>query len=99
MAADPLASFTPRVREWFERSFERPTAAQAQAWPAIAAGAEEISTEMKLAAAHAIAAVTKESELVPDALDPEVHERVAAAVLDCARDQGVSRPERVPAGL
>ena len=38
MAADPLASFTPRVRDWFTRSFERPTAAQEKAWPAIAAG-------------------------------------------------------------
>ena len=38
MISDPLASFTPEVREWFTRSFERPTAAQAQAWPAIAAG-------------------------------------------------------------
>ncbi|HEY7453732.1 MAG TPA: DEAD/DEAH box helicase, partial [Thermoleophilaceae bacterium] len=38
MPSDPLASFNPRVREWFERSFERPTEAQAQAWPRIAAG-------------------------------------------------------------
>ena len=38
MASDPLASFTPQVRDWFTRSFERPTAAQAQAWPAIASG-------------------------------------------------------------
>ena len=38
MASDPLASFTPQVREWFTRSFERPTEAQAQAWPAIAGG-------------------------------------------------------------
>jgi malate dehydrogenase (oxaloacetate-decarboxylating) len=66
---------------------------------ALAAGANEISTAMKLAAAHAIAAVTKEAELVPDALDPDVHERVAAAVLDCARDEGLTRPDRVPAGL
>ena len=36
--ADPLASFTPQVRDWFTRSFERPTAAQEKAWPAIAAG-------------------------------------------------------------
>src|SRR3954469_12564517 len=36
--ADPLASFTPAVREWFGRAFEAPTAAQAQAWPAIATG-------------------------------------------------------------
>jgi ATP-dependent Lhr-like helicase len=35
---DPLASFTPQVRDWFKRSFERPTEAQAQAWPAIAQG-------------------------------------------------------------
>src|SRR2546430_8595001 len=34
----PLSSFTPRVRDWFERAFEAPTPAQAQAWPAIAAG-------------------------------------------------------------
>ncbi|GAC1316922.1 MAG: ATP-dependent helicase [Thermoleophilaceae bacterium] len=38
MARDPLASFTPQVREWFGRAFERPTDAQARAWPAIAAG-------------------------------------------------------------
>src|SRR3954453_5759 len=36
--SDPLASFTPAVREWFGRAFEEPTAAQAQAWPAIATG-------------------------------------------------------------
>jgi ATP-dependent helicase Lhr and Lhr-like helicase len=35
---DALASFTPQVRDWFTRSFERPTPAQAQAWPAIASG-------------------------------------------------------------
>src|ERR1700735_4061414 len=35
---DPLSSFTPRVREWFVRAFAAPTPAQAQAWPAIAAG-------------------------------------------------------------
>jgi ATP-dependent helicase Lhr and Lhr-like helicase len=36
--SDPLAAFTPRVRDWFTRSFERPTPAQEQAWPAIAGG-------------------------------------------------------------
>src|SRR4029453_4446949 len=35
---DPLAQFTPQVREWFGRAFEAPTPAQAQAWPAIATG-------------------------------------------------------------
>src|SRR3954453_4388273 len=34
----PLESFTPQVREWFARSFEAPTQAQTQAWPAIARG-------------------------------------------------------------
>ena len=38
MTSDPLATFTPQVRDWFSRSFESPTAAQAQAWPAIASG-------------------------------------------------------------
>ncbi|MDA0179093.1 DEAD/DEAH box helicase [Solirubrobacter phytolaccae] len=36
--ADPLAQFTPQVREWFGRAFASPTEAQAQAWPAIATG-------------------------------------------------------------
>src|SRR5262245_18582047 len=35
---DPLAQFTPQVREWFGRAFAAPTEAQAQAWPAIATG-------------------------------------------------------------
>ncbi|MEN3279847.1 MAG: ATP-dependent helicase Lhr and Lhr-like helicase, partial [Solirubrobacteraceae bacterium] len=38
LARLPLSSFTPPVREWFERAFEAPTPAQAQAWPAIATG-------------------------------------------------------------
>jgi ATP-dependent helicase Lhr and Lhr-like helicase len=38
MSSDPLATFTPQVREWFTRSFAAPTEAQAQAWPAIARG-------------------------------------------------------------
>ncbi len=35
---DPLAAFHPATRAWFEGAFEAPTAAQAQGWPAIAAG-------------------------------------------------------------
>src|SRR5215218_10023144 len=34
----PLDAFTPQVRDWFTRAFAEPTAAQAQAWPAIATG-------------------------------------------------------------
>jgi ATP-dependent helicase Lhr and Lhr-like helicase len=35
---DPLASFSDPTRNWFRSSFEEPTPAQAQGWPAIAAG-------------------------------------------------------------
>ena len=35
---DPLAPFSPAVREWFATSFEAPTQAQAEGWAAIAAG-------------------------------------------------------------
>jgi ATP-dependent Lhr-like helicase len=38
VSSDPLASFNPQVRDWFTRSFERPTEAQTRAWPAIASG-------------------------------------------------------------
>jgi ATP-dependent Lhr-like helicase len=38
MSTGALESFTPQVRDWFLRAFEAPTAAQEQAWPAIARG-------------------------------------------------------------
>ncbi|MEA2375400.1 MAG: ATP-dependent helicase Lhr and Lhr-like helicase, partial [Thermoleophilaceae bacterium] len=38
MPNDPLKTFTPQVRDWFNRAFAEPTEAQHQAWPAIAAG-------------------------------------------------------------
>ncbi len=66
---------------------------------ALLSGAEEISLQMKLAAAEAIASLTVDSELVPDALNPEVHERVAAAVRDAAIDSDAARLDRAPTGL
>ena len=39
---DPLAAFSARTRAWFERSFEGPTPAQAEGWPAIATGANTL---------------------------------------------------------
>jgi malate dehydrogenase (oxaloacetate-decarboxylating) len=66
---------------------------------AFSAGADRISTGMKLAAARAIADLTESSELVADALDPEVHRRVAAAVADAAEEEGIADPARVPSGL
>ena len=38
MAPDPLRAFSPPVADWFRRSFEKPTPAQAKGWPPIAAG-------------------------------------------------------------
>jgi malate dehydrogenase (oxaloacetate-decarboxylating) len=66
---------------------------------ALAAGAREISTAMKLAAAHAIAELTEASELVPEALDQRVHEHVAEAVAEAAEKDGIARRDHVPAGL
>src|SRR5690349_16387853 len=34
----PLETFHPAVAEWFSRTFDAPTPAQAEAWPAIASG-------------------------------------------------------------
>ncbi len=66
---------------------------------ALLAGAEEINVEMKLAAARAIAGLTEEAELVPDALDARVHHEVAEAVCQAAHESGAARPERVPAAF
>ena len=66
---------------------------------ALLAGAQEINLQMKLAAADKIASFTEESQLVPDALDREVHQRVAAAVEEAAISSGVARLERAPSGL
>jgi malate dehydrogenase (oxaloacetate-decarboxylating) len=66
---------------------------------ALLSGAKQINPEMKLAAAGVIAELAAEAELVPDALDPNVHERVAEAVREAAVASGVAHPEWVPAGL
>src|SRR5438105_15757415 len=36
MVESPLARFSPATRDWFQRTFAAPTAAQAEGWPAIA---------------------------------------------------------------
>jgi ATP-dependent Lhr-like helicase len=41
-AKDPLAPFSTPVREWFEKSFDAPTPAQAGGWPAISSGANTL---------------------------------------------------------
>ena len=66
---------------------------------ALLSGAKQINPEMKLAAADVIAELASEAELVPDALDPNVHERVADAVRDAAIKSGVARLDRAPTGL
>jgi malate dehydrogenase (oxaloacetate-decarboxylating) len=66
---------------------------------ALLAGAEEITLGMKLAAAETIADLTQQSELVPDALDPNVHQSVATAVRDAAIDDGAAGLHKAPMGL
>lgn len=57
---------------------------------ALDAGAHTINAEMKRAAAWTLAGLTLESELVPDALDPQVHAQVAEAVREAAVASGVA---------
>ncbi len=66
---------------------------------ALLSGAKQINPEMKLAAANVLAELASGAELVPDALDPNVHEQVADAVREAAIKSGVARLERAPAGL
>lgn len=66
---------------------------------ALLAGAKQINVDMKLAAAQAIAQLTAEAELVPDALDPTVHQRVASAVQEAAIASGAGQHDPIPAGL
>jgi len=40
--SDPLAPFSPAVREWFRTSFPEATPPQVQGWPAIASGAHTL---------------------------------------------------------
>ena len=63
---------------------------------ALDARATEITEEMKLAAARAIAAIVTDEELredyiIPGAFDKRVAPAVAQAVMDCAKAQGVAR--------
>jgi len=63
--------------------------------------ASDITEEMKVAAAYAIANTVKDSELSPDyvipaAFNPEVGPAVAAAVAKAAMDCGVARVQRDP---
>lgn len=66
---------------------------------ALMAGASAINLEMKRAAAWALAELTVESELVPDVLDPAVHDAVAQAVRQAAIDSGVAHDEPAPEAL
>jgi malate dehydrogenase (oxaloacetate-decarboxylating) len=66
---------------------------------ALQAGAQRITLEMKLAAARAIADLAEDDQLIPDALDQNVHDGVAQAVREAAEQSGVARPELATAGL
>ena len=65
---------------------------------ALDAQATDITEEMKLAAARAIASIVTDEELkedyiIPGAFDKRVAPAVAEAVMRCAREQGVSKLE------
>src|SRR5215207_1093535 len=66
---------------------------------ALLSGAERINAQMKLAAAEVLASLATGSELVPDALDPDVHLEVAEAVREAAIESGVARLDQAPTGL
>jgi malate dehydrogenase (oxaloacetate-decarboxylating) len=66
---------------------------------ALLAGAGEINVKMKLAAAETLAQLTTGSDLVPETLDSNVHERVADAVRDAAVESNVAHLDRAPMGL
>ena len=66
---------------------------------ALDAQATDITEEMKLTAARAIAAIVTDGELredytIPGAFDKRVAPAVANAVMECARRQGVSKLDR-----
>ena len=66
---------------------------------ALQAGAAGINVEMKLAAARAIADLAHDGELVPNALDQQVHDAVAQAVTGAATESGIARPEHATTEL
>ncbi|MCH5286583.1 MAG: NAD-dependent malic enzyme, partial [Christensenellaceae bacterium] len=68
---------------------------------ALDAQATDITEEMKLTAARAIAAIVTDEELkedyiIPGAFDKRVAPAVAKAVMDCAKAQGVSKLAQNP---
>jgi malate dehydrogenase (oxaloacetate-decarboxylating) len=66
---------------------------------ALLSGASRINAEMKLAAAEILASLATGSELVPDALDPNVHMQVASAVREASIESGTARLDQAPTGL
>jgi malate dehydrogenase (oxaloacetate-decarboxylating) len=63
---------------------------------AVDAYARRITCEMLIAAARTLADLTPEGEIVPNALDKNVHRTVARAVAETALRQGIARAEYVP---
>jgi malate dehydrogenase (oxaloacetate-decarboxylating) len=63
---------------------------------AVDAYARRITCEMLIAAARTLADLTPEGEIVPNALDKNVHRAVARAVAETALRQGIARAEYVP---
>jgi ATP-dependent Lhr-like helicase len=81
----PLSAFHPATRAWFTAAFAEPTAAQAQAWPAIASGEHTLISAPtgsgKTLAAFLWAidrlAAERGAEPAPDASDPRARAKAA----------------------
>jgi malate dehydrogenase (oxaloacetate-decarboxylating) len=66
---------------------------------ALLSGAKQINAEMKIAAAEVLASLTTGDELVPAALDSDVHLQVAGTVREAAIESGAARLEHAPTEL
>ncbi len=76
--SDPLAAFTPAVRDWFGSAFARETEVQAQAWPAIATGEHTLISAPTGSGKTLAAFLWGLDRLVADPWPDEVRRRTAA---------------------
>src|SRR3954462_4959545 len=79
MPSAAVESFTPEVRDWFVRAFERPTEAQEQAWPAIARG-DDVLLSAPTGSGKTLAAFLWGLDRLKANPIPEGHERTTRLV-------------------
>ncbi len=85
-----LDAFSPRTREWFTSAFAAPTAAQEQAWPAIASG-EHVLISAPTGSGKTLAAFLYAIDrLASEGVGEQPHERPVAPGPNQARDRRIS---------